>query len=200
MAGAPQVSSFPVLAYWNLWLVGWQKKTLREKISPGNVDSWKALSKHSSSEIPLSTLHSQLFRPALPASPPSLLESYISLCSILHHFWKETLSTLSSCIQPGQCSQSDYCLPRSTVGILCFFAAKCHQFAIQHSCLGGKNHCILKCWLHQMATRLEDSNHAGLGRLKTRLENWSLLSLYRKKWIKKENNKEGYALILLRSG
>jgi len=51
-----------------------------------------------------------------------------------------------------------------------------------------------------MATRLEDSNHAGLGRLKTRLENWSLLSLYRKKWIKKENNKEGYALILLRSG
>lgn len=64
--------------------------------------------------------------------------------------------------------------------------------------LGGKkNHCILKCWLHQMATRLEDSNHAGLRRLKTRLENWSLLSLYRKKWIKKENNKEGCALILL---
>lgn len=157
--------------------------------------SWKALSKHSSSEKPLSTLHSQLLHPSLPASPPSVLESCISLCSIstLHHY----SFTLFSRIQPGESSQSGYFLPRSTVEILCFFEAKCHQLAIQHSCLGEKNHCILKCWLHQMATRLEDSNHAGLRRLKTHLENWSLLSLYRKKWIKKENNKKGYALILL---
>lgn len=50
-----------------------------------------------------------------------------------------------------------------------------------------------------METRLEESNHAGLRRLKTRLENWRL-SLYRKKWIKEENNKERHMLILLCSG
>lgn len=161
------------------------------------MDCWKAPSKHSSSEKPLSTLHSQLLRPSLPASPPSVLESCISLCSILHHFWKETLSYYFHAF--GQGSPHNQVILFHAALLRFYVSLKPSVISWPYSIhVGGeKNHCILKCWLHQMATRLEDSNHAGLRRLKTRLENWSLLSLYRKKWIKKENNKEGCALILL---
>lgn len=137
MTGAPQVSSFPVLAYWNFWFVGWHKKKWKENLpwQRGLLEGpFKALQQWETFE-----------HPAFPASPPippcfPTLSTGIMHFFVLHitPFLERNSFILFSRIRPGESSQPGYFLSRSTVEILCFFEAKCHQLAIQHSCWGGK--------------------------------------------------------------
>lgn len=154
-------------------------------------------SKHSSSKKYFSTPRSHLPLPSLSASPACALS--IEIINFFVPRLTKVFYITSMRLAGEGLAITGYILSHSTASTSCFFAAKCYQLAMQHSVLGEKkkDYCILKYWLHQMATRLRDSNHAELRQLKTLLENWCLLSLHGKKWIKKENNKEGHTLIWL---
>lgn len=146
---------------------------------------------------------SVLLLSSLPASPAYVLSIGIINFFVPHitPFLERNCFTSPWCTWLGETSQSKVMFFHAALSVF-YVPLRPSGISWPYSIQvwGRKNHCILKCWLHQMATRLEDSNHAGLRRLKTHLENWCLLSLYRKKWIRKENNKEGHTLILLCSG